>query len=72
MGYISIIDTPFWSFGFSVPEGFELVEKPDHKKERLQKELQEKKTNLSYLEKRMSTIAREIEEEEKQLLSLGS
>lgn len=57
---------------FFLPEGYDLVENEEHKRQRIQRELQEKKRSLSYLEKRQSELAAEIEEEEKELLALNS
>lgn len=67
---------PFWrevnAFFTHIPEGYELVEKPEHKKARLERELQEKKALLAQLNKRASEVALEIENEQKELLSLNS
>jgi len=74
MRYIHQINDPFWGeisafFNF-IPQGYELVETPEHKKERLTLELEEKKKSLAYLEKRITALTAEIELEEKQLLGL--
>lgn len=74
--FISHTYDPFWrevnTFFNFVPEGYELVEKPEHKKARIERELQEKKALLAQLNKRASEVALEIENEQKELLSLNS
>ena len=57
-------------FNVTVPEGYKLVEDDAHKKERLQKQLENYKTNLAYYEKKVSELASAIEIEEKEFLGL--
>lgn len=53
-----------------VPEGFQLVETEEHKKERLEKEIASKKQSLSYLQKHLTELTSQLELEEKELLEL--
>lgn len=66
---------PFWNelstFFNYVPEGYELVETPEHKRERLQKEIEEKKASVAYLTKHLAELSKQIEAEEKDLLALS-
>ncbi len=67
---------PFWAdlemfFRPSVPDGYELIEKEEHKKQRLQEGLEEKRRSLAYLEKRLTELTSAIESDENSLKSLG-
>jgi septal ring factor EnvC (AmiA/AmiB activator) len=55
-----------------VPDGFKLVETDEHKKQRLQKELQQKKQELSYHENKVQQLSKSISEQEAELKSLES
>lgn len=55
----------------TLPEGYELVETKDHKRERLQKEIEEKKASVEYLTRRLTELTANIESEEKELLALS-
>jgi hypothetical protein len=69
----SLIEEYFYrpmNFSVTVPEGYELVETEEHKRERLESELQQKKKMLSYHEKALASLSAQIEQEEKELLSL--
>lgn len=61
-------DLTFWFPG--VPEGYELVETEEHKKQRLQDELNDKKALLAGYEKRLASLTSEIETTEKELKAL--
>ena len=61
-----------WTANVFIPEGYELIESESHKKERIEGSLSEKKASVSYLEKRVLELSKEIENEEKELLSLNS
>lgn len=72
--------SPFWEDIFSnfsisvpnIPEGYELVEKEEHKKGRLEKCLQEYKEILSYHEGKVQEITKLIQSQESELKSLKS
>ena len=53
-----------------VPDGYELVETQEHKRERLQKEIEEKRASVAYLTKHLAELSQQIEAEEKDLLAL--
>ena len=57
---------------YTIPAGYDLVESVEHKRERLQAELQEKKASVAYLTKRLTELTAAIESEEKELLALPS
>jgi hypothetical protein len=64
-------DWPLSPFGnIAAPDGYELVEKAEHKADRLQKSVDEKKASVSYLTKKLTEITAEIESEERELGSL--
>lgn len=70
MELISINSWPF-TYDMFVPEGYNLVENTEHKTQRLQKSIDEKKASVSFLTKRITDLGAEIEDEEKELLSLN-
>ena len=62
--------TPSYTIGALIPDGYELVETEDHKKARLEKEIASKKQSLSYLQKHLTELTSQLEQEEKELLEL--
>lgn len=69
--------SPFWedifsNFSITVPEGYELREKDDHKQKRLEQRLQETKESLSYHEAKVQQLSKSISEQEGELKSLKS
>lgn len=62
---------PTYTIGTLIPDGYELVETEEHKKERLEKEIASKKQSLSYLQKHLTELTSQLELEEKELLELA-
>ena len=62
--------TPSYTIGALIPDGYELVETEAHKKARLEKEIASKKQSLSYLQKHLTELTSQLEQEEKELLEL--
>jgi hypothetical protein len=61
---------PRFTWNVEIPEGYRLVETDEHKKQRIEAEIQQKKKMLSYHEKALASLSAQIEQEEKELLSL--
>ena len=59
-----------YGFFTYIPDGYTLVESPEHKRERLQKEIEEKRASVAYLTKHLAELSQQIEAEEKDLLAL--
>ena len=57
-------------FNVTVPEGYTLVETKEHQAERLQRQIENRKTMLSYHEKKAQELVSLLEAEEKELLEL--
>ena len=72
MYYMEIRD-PFSLINSSwpLPEGYDLVERPEHVKKRLEKEIGVIKREISYHSKHATSLSEELEKYEKELKKLG-
>lgn len=65
-----------WPFGWvsstmDIPEGYELVEKPEYKKQKLEKYIEVLKREIKYYERNGASLREELAENEKDLEKLG-